>query len=219
MRKFTKTLILSTFITLFFTACEQTSIVIPKERASTSVTNLTLNEAINSLANQLSQNNKLLPTDTGTVTLTSFVNLKKLNTTSQFGRVLGESLFSELFVRGFNVTDFRGQNAISVNKQGEFFITRNIEKLDSEVSNTYILVGTYSKIDQNVMINARMIDNKTGKLITSARVMYANDDCSIFGICNNIQRKIKIVPTSYKTNMAMNTSNNIKMQKHQKIKF
>jgi TolB-like protein len=201
-------------ITLFFAACNQNTIVIPEEKASTSVTNLTLNNAILSLANQLSQNNKMLAKDTGTITLTSFVDLKKLNSTSQFGRVLGESLFSELFVRGFNITDFRGQNAISVNKNGEFFITRNIEKLDSEVSNTYILVGTYSKIDQNVMINARIIDNKTGKLITSARAMYANDDCSIFGICNNIQRKIKIVPNSYKPKMIV-----AKTIPYQRIKF
>jgi len=199
---------------ILFTACNQNTIVIPKEKASTNVTNLTLNDAIISIANQLSLNNKMLKTDTGTITLTSFVNLKHLNSTSQFGRVLGESLFSELFVRGFNITDFRGQNAISVNKTGEFFITRNTKKLSSEVSNTYILVGTYSKIDQNVMINARIIDNKTGKLVTSARAMYANDDCSIFGVCNNSQRKIRIVPTSYKHKIV--ASNN---SSSEKIKF
>jgi len=162
------------------------------------------------------QNNKMNQRDTGTITLTSFVNLKKLNRTSQFGRVLGESLFSELFVRGFNVTDFRGQNAISVNKTGEFFITRNIEKLDSEVPNSYILVGTYSKIDQNVMINARILDNKTGKLISSARSMYANEDCSLFGICNNLQRKIKIVPT---TKMASISKKDTMSKKIHKIRF
>jgi TolB-like protein len=205
IKLFTLSLLISTSI--FFTACNQNTIVIPKEQASTNVINLTLNDAILSLANQLSQNNKMDTKDTGTITLTSFVDLKKLNATSQFGRILGESLFSELFIRGFNITDFRGQNAISVNKTGEFFITRNVEKLDSEVSNTYVLVGTYSKIDQNVMINARILDNKTGKLITSARAMYANDDCSIFGICNNIQRKIKIVPTTYTKLMVKNSIN------------
>jgi len=213
IKKITKVLFITVFASILFTACEQNTIVIPKDKASTSVTNLTLNDAIISLANQLSQNNKMHPKDTGTITLTSFVDLKRLNTTSQFGRVVGESLFSELFIRGFNITDFRGQNAITVNKTGEFFITRNISKLDSVVSNTYILVGTYTNIDQNVMINARIIDNKTGKIVTSARSMYANDDCSIFGICNNSQRKIKILPTNYKSNMVM--LNN----KNKKIKF
>jgi len=215
MNKFS-IIIVSIIISVFFSACTQNTIIIPKEKASSNTVNLTLNEAILSLANQLSQNNKMNQRDTGTITLTSFVNLKKLNRTSQFGRVLGESLFSELFVRGFNVTDFRGQNAISVNKTGEFFITRNIEKLDSEVPNSYILVGTYSKIDQNVMINARILDNKTGKLISSARSMYANEDCSLFGICNNLQRKIKIIPT---TKMASITPKPTMSIKSQKIRF
>jgi len=194
MKTFIKLAITVISMAILFTGCNQNTIVIPKEKASTNVINISLNDAILSLANQLSTNNKLQTADTGTITLTSFVDLRKLNKTSQFGRVLGESLFSELFIRGFNVTDFRGQDAISVNKTGEFFITRDISKLASEVSNTYILVGTYSKIDQNVIINARIIDNKTGKLVTSARAMYANDDCSLFGTCNNIRRKIKIVP-------------------------
>ena len=57
---------------------------------------------------------------------------------------------------------------------------------------TYFL-RSYSKIDQNIIINARILDNRTGKIVSSARAMYANDDCSIFGVCNNAQRKIKIV--------------------------
>jgi len=213
MFKITKLIFIFFTTIVLFTACNQNTIVIPKEKASTSVVNISLNDAILSLANQLSINNKLQPSDTGTITLTSFVDLQKFDKTSQFGRVLGESLFSELFIRGFNVTDFRGQNAISVNKTGEFFITRDVSKLASEVSNTYILIGTYSKIDQNVIINARIIDNKTGKLVTSARAMYANDDCSLFGACNNIQRKIKIIPTQ--NSMQIISQNNI----HKKIKF
>ena len=186
-------------ISVLFSGCNQNTIVIPIKEASTNKTYFTLNEAILSVANQLSKNSKLNPNDTGTITVTSFVDLKQLNRTSQFGRVLGESLFSELFIRGFNVSDFRGQNAISINGNGEFYITRNVTRLQSEVSNTYVAVGTYSKIDQNIIINARILDNKTGKIVSSARAMYANDDCSIFGICNNAQRKIKIISTSNTT--------------------
>ena len=180
-----------------FQGCNQNTIVIPKEKASTNEVYYTINDAILSLSNQLSKNHILSPKDTGTITVTSFVDLQQLNQTSTFGRVIGESLFSELFVRGFNVSDFRGQNAITINAEGEFYITRNITMLQSEVSNTYIVVGTYSKIDQNIIINARMLDNKTGKIISSGRVMYANDDCSIFNICNNAQRKIKIVGDNF----------------------
>ena len=189
----TKLLVSLSFVSILFSGCNQNTIVIPVKYASTNTIHKTLNSAILSIANQLSKNNKLSPTDSGTLTVTSFVDLKQLNKTSQFGRVLSESLFSELFIRGFNLADFRGQNAISINATGEFYITRNITKLQSEVSNSYVLVGTYSKIDQNVMLNARVLDNKTGKIVTSARAMYANEDCAIFGLCNNAQRKIRII--------------------------
>lgn len=203
MTKFSIKMIVSmALVVTFFTGCNQNTIVIPKDKASTSKTYYTLNDAILSIANQLSKNNTLMLDDTGTMTITSFVDLGQLNKTSQFGRVLGESLFSEMFVRGFNVTDFRGQNAISVNGGGEFYITRNVTKLQSEVSNTYVLVGTYSKIDQSVIINARVLDNTTGKIVTSARAMYANDDCALFGACNNAQRKIRIVNDNHKKKMA-----------------
>lgn len=194
-RTLLKLLILPVMV-LIFNGCDQNSIVIPKEEASTNTIHLTVDDAIISLANQLSKNKKLNPNDTGTMTMVSFVDLEQFKKTSRFGMVLSESLYNELFVRGFNVTDIRGQNAISINKKGEFYITRNVDKLSEEVSNTYIVLGTYSKIDEMIMINARIIDNKTGKLISSARSMYANDDCSIYGICNNASRKIKIVKKS-----------------------
>jgi TolB-like protein len=193
MLKLVRTSLIIVMFAVYFQGCNQNTIVIPKDKASTNEVYFTINDAILSLANQLSKNNTLSQKDTGTITVTSFVDLQQLNKTSQFGRVIGESLFSELFVRGFNVSDFRGQNAITINANGEFYITRNITMLQSEVSNTYILVGTYSKIDQNVIINARILDNKTGKIVSSGRVMYANDDCSIFNVCNNAQRKIKLI--------------------------
>lgn len=180
-------------IFILLIGCDQNTIVIPKEKASTHTIHLTVDDAIISIANQLSMNNKINMKDNGTMTMVSFVDLEQLKKTSRFGMVLAESLYNELFVRGFNVSDIRGQNAISINADGEFYITRNITKLQSEVSNTYIVLGTYTKIDELIMINARIMDNKTGKVVSSARAMYANDDCSIYGVCNNASRKISIV--------------------------
>ena len=199
------------FSMIFFSGCNQNTVVIPKEQSSTSMIHYTADDAIIAIANQLSANNKLSKVDTGTLTVVSFVDLEQFNKTSRFGMVLAESLFNELFIRGFNVSDIRGQNAININATGEFYITRNVSKLNSEVSNTYIVLGTYTKVDQNVMINARIIDNKTGKLISSARAMYANDDCSIYGVCNNASRKIKLVGNNVNNN---NDTNKNSVSKH-----
>ena len=50
------------------------------------------------------------------VLITSFVRLDKLKETSEFGRVIGESMINELSNRGFNVIEYRGQMAVSIKR-------------------------------------------------------------------------------------------------------
>jgi len=56
-------------------------------------------------------------------------------------------MLSELHKIGFKVLDFHGKDAMLVNKDGEFYITRDITKLKDEINNANILVGTYSLFD------------------------------------------------------------------------
>lgn len=144
----------------------------------------TLESTISSLSTQIMQNRKL---DTNKpVLITSFVRLDKLKETSEFGRVVGESLINELSNRGFNVIEFRGQMAVSINDQGEYFISRKPHEIKSQIPNTYIVVGTYSRQGRRIILNARVIDNITGKIISSARSTYKHNmvnDCMMFGDC------------------------------------
>ena len=104
----------------------------------------TYNESINEIADQLLESNRL--EDGAKIAITSFVDLHKLNKTTHFGRNLSESMFNELFTRGFNVVDIRGTQTLRVNASGEFFITRDIKLLNNKrVENSYVLVATYSK--------------------------------------------------------------------------
>jgi len=126
--------------------------------------------------------------------LTSFVDLNRLNKTTTFGRLLGESMFNELHIRKFKIIDFRGQDSIVVNADGEFHITRDIKKLKKQVRGiNYILVGTYTNFENNsILINARILDTLSGDIISSARIIYAPKDCSLFDICNNTKRIVGI---------------------------
>ncbi len=143
-----------------------------------------LNNTIIAIADQLFQTktDKKNPTR---VILTSFVDLNKLEKTSTFGRLISESMFNELHIRKFLVTDFRGREAVSVNEDGEFHITRDVEELKDNVNEVeYILVGTYVKFeDQSLLVNARILDSISGRILSSARVVYKPRDCSLFGIC------------------------------------
>ena len=144
----------------------------------------TLESTIASLAAQMVENKKM---DTNKpILITSFVRLDEFKQTSEFGRIVSESLINELSNRGFDITEFRGQMAISVNDEGEYFISRKPHELKSKIPNTYVVVGTYSRQMGKIMLNARVIDNITGKIITSARATYVHnikEDCIIFKDC------------------------------------
>ena len=144
----------------------------------------TLEATIASLAAQMMQNKKM---DTNKpVLITSFVRLDEFKKTTEFGRVVSESLINELSNRGFNIIEFRGQMAVSINDEGEYFISRKPHEIKGSIPNTYVVAGTYSRQAGRIMLNARVIDNITGKIITSARSTYAHgvaNDCMMFRDC------------------------------------
>ena len=143
-----------------------------------------LNNTIVDIANQLFQTQSSKKNKTRVI-LTSFADLEELEKTSTFGRLISESMFNELHIRKFQVTDFRGREAVTVNENGEFHITRKVDDLKDNIDAVeYILVGTYVKFeDQSLLINARILDSISGRIESSARVVYRPRDCSLFGIC------------------------------------
>ncbi len=153
----------------------------------------TLEGTINSLATQMMRNKKM---DTSKpVLITSFVRLDNFKKTTEFGRIVSESMINEMSNRGFNIIEYRGQMAVSINEKGEYFITRNPYKLKDQVPNTYVVVGTYSRQFGKVMLNARVIDNITGKIISSSRATYLHNkrnDCILFKDCKPA-RTIRII--------------------------
>lgn len=152
-----------------------------------------LNSAITELSNQILINNIVNQREKKLV-LTTFVNLNELKKTSIFGRVASESMINELHIRNFQILDFRGQDYISVDNNGEYHITRDANKLKKQVKNTYILVGTYSLFDQNsIAINARIMDFDTGAVISSGRVIYSMSNCRLFDLCDENKSKIEMI--------------------------
>jgi TolB-like protein len=145
-----------------------------------------LNDAIIDLSNQLllnipnhiKQNNK--------IAITTFVNLEQFKNTSAFGRVISESLIDELHTKKFNIIDFRKQDAISVNGNGEFILTRDTNKIVDEIPDALILVGTYSILETNqIVINARILNNNNLNVETTGRVIVENyQTCKKFNLCD-----------------------------------
>lgn len=151
---------------------------------------------INELADNLLASSRINKEDMQNIAITSFVNLHNLERTSYFGRTISEAFFNELFVRGFNVVDFRGKRNISINNTGEFFITRDIKKVRKEIKNKYVLVGTYTVLYNKILINARIMDNLTGELVATGKTYIRTNDCKLLGTCPK-PRKIRIISEEY----------------------
>jgi len=157
---------------------------IAEDKQKNVTTQKTLEGAISSLATQMMRNKKM--STNKPVLITSFVRLDSFKKTSEFGRVISESMIDELSNRGYNIIEFRGQMAVSVNDNGEYFITRKTNRLKDKIPNTYVVVGTYSRQYGKIMLNARVLDNVTGKIISSSWSTYNHElrnDCMLFKDC------------------------------------
>ncbi len=163
------------------------------EYANTNHIYQNLNGAIVAIADQLLITNVKKQMKTSLI-LTSFVDLEQFNKTTTFGRLISESMFNELHIRKFKVTDFRGQDAVVVNADGEFHITRDTDKLKDQVETVeYIVVGTYSRFEnESILVNVRIIDSISGEVISSARIIYKPHDCSLFDLCSQTKELEKI---------------------------
>ncbi|MEA3554666.1 MAG: FlgO family outer membrane protein [Campylobacterota bacterium] len=147
-----------------------------------------LDITITELANKLFASSNIKHNDTQDIAITSFVNLNQLNKTTHLGRALSESFFDELFIRGFSVSDFRGQKTISVNRNGEYYLTRDVRLLKDAISNSFVLVGTYTIIENSVLINTRIMNNESGKIVASAKSYYKTTNCRILENCPKPRR-------------------------------
>lgn len=133
------------------------------------------NSKIIFLADQLERNiqhKNLLPA----VLASTFVNLDNLDDTSPLGRLITENLIHELQVRHWNVYDIRLSKAVAVNPAGEFVLTRDPKLLEYQYLVAGVLAGTYSITDNEVFVNARVIDVNTGVVVSSGQISLPIDD-------------------------------------------
>lgn len=122
-------------------------------------------ELFRNLANGDPENGGL---DQGVLVCT-FVELKKLNRTSSFGRYVAEQLMSEMQQRHYEVVEIRKSQAIMVQeKRGEFGLSRNPAEIGQSAAAGAMLTGTYTPSKDSIVINARIIDNRSAKLLSSA---------------------------------------------------
>lgn len=132
------------------------------------------NSGVIFLADQLDRN-KVDELSSKPIIVASFSSLDNLAETTSFGRLIGEHLIHELTVRGWRVIDLRLTKSVIVNPQGEFSLSRDLNRLRDSFPVASILVGTYSRTSDGVVVSARVIDLESGKVQTSAQSRFIGD--------------------------------------------
>lgn len=131
-----------------------------------------LRSEIQVLANELFRNLADADPENGDlgkgVLVCTFVELKKLTRTSSLGRYVAEQLMNEMQQHRYEVVEIRKSQAITLQeKRGEFGLSRNPAEINQAVAAGAMLTGTYTPSKDSIVINARIIDNRSAKLLSS----------------------------------------------------
>ncbi len=108
----------------------------------------------------------------GGVVVLSFVDQKKLTRTSSFGRYLAEQLMVELQQQRVPVVELRKSTEVRIQqKGGEYGLSRDGAQIAERAAAVAMLTGTYTATARQVMVNARIIDNRNAVLLAATTVV------------------------------------------------
>lgn len=128
------------------------------------------------LVRQLLQNASDGVADEFVLTVNSFVNLNSLYQTSSLGRYLGEQMIGELQAAGVEVIDVRKANSLMIRESsGEFGLSRDMDELSRTHGSQAMVVGTYTYAHGQILLNARVLRNTDGMVISHANLAFALD--------------------------------------------
>ena len=107
----------------------------------------------------------------GPIAVATFADIDNLYNSSSFGRLLGEQLISELVMHGYNVIELRRADSFQIQEgEGEFALSRELERLKQTHNLAGIVVGTYTASSERIYLNARIIDPATSMVISVGSV-------------------------------------------------
>jgi TolB-like protein len=105
--------------------------------------------------------------------VTTFVDINKLYRTSSFGRYLAEQIMNEFQSHAYKVIDMRKSLSVMVQeKRGEFGLSRDPDAIGASASAGAMLTGTYLVGKDDIIVNARILDNKSSILLSSSTVIF-----------------------------------------------
>jgi TolB-like protein len=103
------------------------------------------------------------------IMLASFVNLENLDESSPLGRIIPQQIGSRMVQQGMNVVDVRLRtNSLLILKgEGEFALSRELEKIKRDVDAYGVLTGTYTVVYGQIYVTAMVLRSSDGVKLAS----------------------------------------------------
>jgi len=94
-------------------------------------------------------------------------NVDSVETSSPLGRMISEQISSRLSQRGYNVSEMKLRSSINVTEGGEYILSRDPAAITAEHQAAAAVTGTYTRAGDHVLVNLRLIDLGSGRIVTS----------------------------------------------------
>jgi hypothetical protein len=107
----------------------------------------------------------------GKIAVVNAVPLSDFKRDTEFGRVMGEYMLTDMADRGLKVTELRlGKDITILPQTGEFILSRNIGELANKMPELeYVVVTTFANTRRTLVIQGRMVRLVDGAVKTSWR--------------------------------------------------
>ena len=103
-----------------------------------------------------------------TILVASLVNIDNLTESSTFGRTLSQYISSWIVQNDFSTTEMKLSSSVFFKqREGTFFLSRDIKKLTQKYEAQAIVVGTYSIADSTCTISLRLINALDAKILSA----------------------------------------------------
>ncbi|WP_052813321.1 FlgO family outer membrane protein [Desulfonatronum thioautotrophicum] len=103
------------------------------------------------------------------ILFTSFVDLDDLNTSSTFGRLLGEQVAARMSQHGFRVVELklRQDSMVFSQEAGEMVLSRDLRDVRNHQDTQAVLVGTYVVTQDAVIVSAKLLSTLDGTILAT----------------------------------------------------
>lgn len=102
------------------------------------------------------------------ILVTSFVDRSNLNSSSELGLMLSDQVGSRFSQQGYTIVESRLRPDLSIREQqGEFILSRDIEKLSHEYKAYAVIVGKYTRGRDLLYLDTQLVQVRNRQVLAS----------------------------------------------------